>query len=100
VSAFYNLPFYPTVQSVRVMHFKQWTVHRHIHTSDRLPTTTDLGGRYICNIIVGFFHEDNYSKPYLLMYEELVKCYFKNISKNCLTANIKHLGDASMQLKR
>jgi len=32
VSAFCNIPFYQTVQSVRVLHFKQWTVQ-----SDRLP---------------------------------------------------------------
>jgi len=27
--------------------------------------TTDIDGRYICNVIVGFLYKDNYSKPYL-----------------------------------
>ncbi|KAF0708164.1 Uncharacterized protein FWK35_00034227, partial [Aphis craccivora] len=37
VSAFCYVPSYPTVQSVRVLHFKQWTVQ-----SDRLPNDNDL----------------------------------------------------------
>lgn len=32
-------------------------------------------------VIIGFPHEENYSKPYLLMCEELEKCDFQTIGK-------------------
>lgn len=46
-----------------------------------IDETTDVDGRYVCNVIVGLLHEDNYSKPYLLMCEELEKCNFQTIGK-------------------
>jgi hypothetical protein len=46
-----------------------------------IDETTDVDGRNVCYVIVGLLHEDNYSKPYLLMCEELEKCNFQTIGK-------------------
>jgi len=39
--------------------------------------TTEVDGRYFCNVIVGLLHKDNYSKPHLC--EELERCNFQII---------------------
>ncbi|KAL4122676.1 hypothetical protein QTP88_014961 [Uroleucon formosanum] len=43
--------------------------------------TTDIEGRFVCNVVIGLLHDEYYSEPWLLMSEELFKCNFQTVDK-------------------
>lgn len=46
-----------------------------------LDETTDIDGRFVCNVVIGLLHDEYYSEPWLLMSEELFKCNFQTVGK-------------------